>query len=174
MGKFYKISSEKLTFGLALTMSKRTRDQCPWHMQRLVFSIKHHIWKRNAVCAPYTETVLTEVEPKEVPWLLVTFLRKRAIEKFSLCIFQLLWATALFRCNSGSRAISPFWLYQWNSMNSGAALGCAWTSPVHLLILTVHWEIHPVSSGGKERVLPWVSIHPEMQSATCWLQSCPM
>lgn len=101
MGKFYKIYSEKLTFGLALTMNKR--------LVPLMYTPHNAMFgSRILHVVPTLEAGLTEVKPKQMHCLLVTFLRKRGIEKFSLYVLQILWITSLFRCNFGSRAISSF------------------------------------------------------------------
>lgn len=81
---------------------------------------------------PTLEAGLTEVKPKQMHCLLVTFLRKRGIEKFSLYVLQMLWVTTLFRCNFGSRAISSFWLYRWLSAQwVTAVLAVEWGAPPH-------------------------------------------
>ena len=105
MGKFYKIYSEKLTFGLALTMNKR-----PMPLMYAEAGFRHNAMFGSRILhvLPTPEAGLTEVKPKQMHCLLVTFLRKRGIEKFSLYILQLLWAATLFRCSFGSRAISSF------------------------------------------------------------------
>lgn len=78
---------------------------------------------------PALEAGLGNVAPQQMHCLLVTFLRKRGLEKFSLYILQLQWVTALYRCNFGSRATSSFWLCQWNSVHSGAAV--VWNERPH-------------------------------------------
>lgn len=104
MRKFYRIYSEKLTFGLAL-MNKRSM---PFTCVEAGFRHNAVLGSRTLHVLPTLEAGLTEVKPKQMQCLLVMLLRKRGIEDFSLCVLPLLWATTLFRCNFGSRAISSF------------------------------------------------------------------
>lgn len=81
MGKFYKIYSEKLTFGLALTTNK---SPMPLTYAEAGFQHNAMFGSRILHVLPMLEAGLTEVKHKQMHCLLVTFLRKRAIGKFSL------------------------------------------------------------------------------------------
>jgi len=70
MGKFYKIYSEKLTFGLALTMKRRPM---PLTYAEAAFQHNAVFGSKILHVLPTLEAGLTEAKPKQVRCLLVTF-----------------------------------------------------------------------------------------------------